>query len=238
MDELLGRSVPHSAQAEQAVIGSMLIDSRCVADVVEKLNADDFYIKINKDIYETVFSMFVYGNVIDPVTVLDQMKIRGVYTDNCEKYILDVMQLTPTAANVLEYAKIVSDRALLRRLGDTGDHIRSMVSDETGEADYILEAAEKEIYNLRNGRSVGGLLPVSSIMQNVFDSLSEAASSGSKIPGLSTGLPDLDRMILGLNKSDFILIAARPGMGKTSIALNIALYVGMTLKKNSCCFFP
>ena len=100
----------------------------------------------------------------------------------------------------------------------------------------MLEAAEQKIYLLRQGRNVGGLLPVSSVINNVFDTLSEYAASGSRIPGLSTGLPDLDRMLLGLNKSDFILIAARPGMGKTSIALNIALHVALVLKKTVAFF--
>lgn len=236
MDELLGRKTPYSAAAEQAVIGSMLIDIRCIPDVVEKLKADDFYLKLNRDIFETIFQMFAYAQTIDPVTVLDQMKVRGVYTDDTESYLAEVMRLTPTAANVLEYASIVSDRALMRRLADAADDINNMVYEGSGEADSVLEASEKKIYALRQGRNVGGLLPVSAVISNVFDSLSEAAASGRKIPGLSTGLPDLDRMILGLNKSDFILIAARPGMGKTSIALNIALYVAMTLKKTVAFF--
>ena len=126
--------------------------------------------------------------------------------------------------------------ALLRRLGETADEINNMVYEGSGEADTMLEAAERKIYALRQGRTVGGLMPVSMVVQTVFDQLSEAASSGNKIPGLPTGLPDLDRAILGLNKSELILIAARPGMGKTSIALNIALNVGMTLKKTVAIF--
>ena len=236
MEELLGRKTPHSAPAEQAVIGSMLIDPRCVPEVLEKLKADEFYIKLNRDIYETMYAMFSYGQTIDPVTVLDQMKVRGVYQDGNENYLAEIMRVTPTAANVLEYAAIVRDRALLRRLGETADEINNMVYEGSGEADTMLEAAERKIYALRQGRTVGGLMPISMVVQTVFDRLSEAASSGNKIPGLPTGLPDLDRTILGLNKSELILIAARPGMGKTSIALNIALNVGMTLKKTVAIF--
>ena len=236
MDELLGRKTPHSAPAEQAVIGSMLIDSRCIPEVLERLKADEFYIKLNHDIYETMYAMFSYGQTIDPVTVLDQMKVRGVYQDNCESYLAEVMRITPTAANVLEYAAIVRDRALLRRLSETADEINNMVYEGAGEAETMLEAAERKIYALRQGRNVGGLMPISSVVQNVFDSLSEAASSGSKIPGISTGLPDLDRTILGLNKSELILIAARPGMGKTSIALNLALHAAMNLGKTVAIF--
>ena len=236
MDELLGRKTPYSATAEQAVIGSMLIDPRCVPDVIEKVNTEDFYLKQNRDVFETIYQMFAYSQTIDPVMVIDQMKVRGVYDDNTESYLAEVMRLTPTAANVLEYAAIVRDRAMLRHLGEAADEINNMVYEGAGEADTVLEAAEQKIYLLRQGRNVGGLLPVSSVINNVFDTLSEYAASGSRIPGLSTGLPDLDRMLLGLNKSDFILIAARPGMGKTSIALNIALHVALVLKKTVAFF--
>ena len=227
MDELLGRKVPYSAPAEQAVIGSMLIDPRCVPEVLEKLKADEFYLPLNRSIYETIYAMFSYAQAIDPVTVLDQMKVRGVYQDNCEEYLAEIMRVTPTAANVLEYASIVRDRALLRRLGETADEINKMVYEGAGEADAMLEAAERRIYALRQGRSIGGLVPVSSVVQTVFDNLSEASASGKAIPGLSTGLADLDRVTLGLNRSELILIAARPGMGKTSIALNMALHAAL-----------
>ena len=227
MDELLGRKVPYSAPAEQAVIGSMLIDPRCVPEVLEKLKPDEFYLQLNRDIYETIYAMFSYSQAIDPVTVLGQMKVRGVYQDNCEEYLAEIMRVTPTAANVLEYAAIVRDRALLRRLGEAADEIGKMVYEGSGEAESMLENAERRIYALRQGRNVGGLMPVSSVVQNVFDQLAEAASSGNAIPGISTGLADLDRVTLGLNKAELILIAARPGMGKTSIALNMALHAAL-----------
>ena len=236
MEELKGHKIPYSAPAEQAVIGSMLINPACVPDVMERLRADELYIKLNRDIFETVSAMFSYGQIIDPVTVLDQMKIRGVYTDECDNYLAEVMRITPTASNVLEYAAIVRDRALLRRLGETADEIYEMIDDGSGEAETLLEAAERKIYALRQGRNVGGLMPISAVVQTVFDNLSEAAASGEKIPGLSTGLPDLDAKILGLNKSELILVAARPGMGKTSIALNMALNVAMTLHKTVAIF--
>ncbi len=236
MDELLGRKVPYSAPAEQAVIGALLIDPACVPDVLEHLKADDFYIRLNRDIYETIAAMFAYGQTVDPVTVLAQMRVRGVWQDNCESYMAEVMRVTPTAANVLEYAAIVRDRALLRRLGEAADEINAMVYEESGEADAVLEAAERKIYALRQGRSVGGLLPISQVVQNVFDEMSAAAASGSKIPGIPTGFPDLDSLILGLNSSELVLVAGRPGMGKTSIALNMALHIGMNERRTVAIF--
>ena len=97
MDELLGRRVPHSPEAEQAVIGSMLLDPRCIPGVLEKLKADEFYLKRNRDIFETIAGMFAYGQTVDPVTVLDQMKVRGVYEDGCDAYLIELLRLTPTA---------------------------------------------------------------------------------------------------------------------------------------------
>ena len=127
MEELLGRQAPHSATAEQAVIGSMLIDTRCIPDVIERLRGAEFYVKQNRDIFETIYAMFSYGQTIDPVTVLDQMKVRGVYTDASTEYIAELMRITPTAANVLEYATIVRDRALLRNLATAADEINNLV---------------------------------------------------------------------------------------------------------------
>lgn len=236
MEELLGRQAPHSASAEQAVIGSMLIDTRCIPDVIERLKGTEFYIQQNRDIFETIYSMFSYGQTIDPITVLDQMKTRGVFRETSTAYIAELMRITPTAANVLEYAAIVSDRALLRNLATAADEINTLVYEGTGEAENMLEAAERKIYALRQGRVVGGLVPISTVVQEVYSNLSEAASSGKKIPGLSTGLNDLDRYILGLNKGELILIAARPGMGKTSIALNIAMNVAKKSGKTVAVF--
>lgn len=236
MEELLGRQAPHSASAEQAVIGSMLIDTRCIPDVIERLKGAEFYIQQNRDIFETIYSMFSYGQTIDPITVLDQMKTRGVFRETSTAYIAELMRITPTAANVLEYAAIVSDRALLRNLATAADEINTLVYEGTGEAENMLEAAERKIYALRQGRVVGGLVPISTVVQEVYSNLSEAASSGKKIPGLSTGLNDLDRYILGLNKGELILIAARPGMGKTSIALNIAMNVAKKSGKTVAVF--
>lgn len=236
MEELLGRQAPHSASAEQAVIGSMLIDTRCIPDVIERLKGAEFYIQQNRDIFETIYAMFSYGQTIDPITVLDQMKTRGVFRESSTAYIAELMRITPTAANVLEYAAIVSDRALLRNLATAADEINTLVYEGTGEAENMLEAAERKIYALRQGRVVGGLVPISTVVQTVYSNLSEAASSGQKIPGLSTGLNDLDRFILGLNKGELILIAARPGMGKTSIALNIAMNVAKKSGKTVAVF--
>ena len=236
MDELLGKKIPYSSQAEQAVIGSMLIDPRCIAEIVKKLRADEFYVRANRDVYETILAMFSYGQTVDPVTVIDQMKVRGVYDENVPGYLAEIMRVTPTSANAMEYAAIIKDRALLRSISTVADEINAMVYEGSRAAEDVLEASEAKLHAVRENRGSGGLKEIRHVMQNVFDAMSEAAASGSRIPGLSTGLPDLDDLILGLNKSELVIIAARPGMGKTSIALNIALSVAMQQHKKVAIF--
>ena len=226
-DELRARQMPHSAEAERAVLGSMLIDARCVPEVIERLRGEDFYLKQNRDIFETIYSMFNFSQTIDPVTVLEQMKQNGVYDENTTgSYILQLMDTTPTAANVGEYVDIVRDKALLRRIGDLAGEMTSMVMEGGAGAQTVLEAAEKKIFSIRQGRAAQGLEHISSVILSVYQRLGELAASESAIPGLSTGLGDVDAAISGLNNSDLILLAARPGMGKTSMALNILLHAG------------
>ncbi|MBE6932058.1 MAG: replicative DNA helicase [Ruminococcaceae bacterium] len=223
MDELLQRQMPQSLEAEQAVLGAMLIDSRCINDVIGLLQPGEFYLQQNREIYETIYSMFHYSEVIDPVTVLDKMKERGVFTENSTSYLMQLMEITPTAANVKQYVQIVRDKALLRSISEAATDINESVYDGTGTARDILESAEKRIFALRKGNSGDSLEHIGTVLLKVFDHLTELAESGNAFPGLPTGLIDLDRKINGLNKSDLVLIAARPGMGKTSIALNITL---------------
>ena len=226
-EELLLKQLPHSVEAEQAVLGSMLIDARCVPDVIEQLRPDDFYLKQNKEIYETIYSMFNFSLTIDPVTVLENMRQNGVYDENISRnYILQLMDTTPTAANVKEYMGIMKDKTLLRRIAETAGDLTAMVQQGTDTGADMLDAAEQRIYAIRQGRANRGLTPISSVLIDVYDRLTELAANDSPIPGLSTGLIDLDTAISGLNKSDLILLAARPGMGKTSMALNILLHAG------------
>ena len=232
-EELLLKQLPHSVEAEQAVLGSMLIDSRCVPEVIDQLRPDDFYVKQNREIYETIYSMFNYSLTIDPVTVLENMKQNGVYDENTSRgYLLQLMDTTPTAANVKEYIGILKDKTLLRRVAETAGELTVLIQQGTETGQDVLEAAEQRIYAIRQGRAAQGLTPISQVLLDVYARLEELAASDSAIPGLSTGLTDLDRAISGLNKSDLILLAARPGMGKTSMALNILLEAGKKSGKN------
>ena len=224
---LLGRQMPHSLEAEQAVLGSMLIDADCVKDVMDKLQPEDFYIRQNREIFETIYTMFSYSKPVDGVTVAEEMQKNGTYDElTTRNYLVQLMEVTPTSANVMEYVAIVRSKALLRSLAKAAGEVLSMVQEGTGEAQAVLEAAEQRIYAIRQGRASQGLTHISGVILNVYERLNELAASDSAVPGLSTGLPDVDMAISGLNKSDLILLAARPGMGKTSFALNMLLHAG------------
>ena len=235
-EELLKRQQPQSLEAEQAVLGSILIDSRCVSDVVGLLRPEDFYLEQNREIYETIYTMFNFSQTIDPVTVLDKLKELGYHHDNSRDYILQLMEITPTAANVVRYANIVREKAMLRGLSQADTDITEMVYEEVGTASEMLESAEKKIYALRKGEHGDSLEHVGTVLHRVFDTLTELSQSDSPIPGLSTGLRDLDTKIHGLNKSDLVLIAARPAMGKSTFSLNIGMNVAKKYNKTVAIF--
>ena len=235
-EELLAKQPPQSLEAEQAVLGSILIDSRCVADIVGIITPEDFYLKQNREIFETIYTMFNYSQTIDPVTVLNKMKELGVYQDNSRDYILQLMEITPTAANATRYANIVREKAMLRGLAQAATDISETVYSEVGTAAEMLESAEKKIYALRKGEHGDSLEHVGTVLHRVFDTLTELSQSDSPIPGLSTGLRDLDTKIHGLNKSDLVLVAARPAMGKSTFSLNIGMNVAKKYNKTVAIF--
>ena len=235
-NELTALQVPHSLEAEQSVLGSILIDSRCVADVIGVVSPEDFYLQQNREIYETIYTMFNYSQTIDPVTVLEKMRQLGYYTDSSTDYIRQLMEITPTAANAVRYAGIVRDKSMLRALGTAAGNIGETVREQLGTPEEILENAEKQIYAIRKGERGDSLEHVGTILHKVFARLTELSESDSAIPGLSSGLMDLDAKINGLNKSDLLLVAARPAMGKTAFGLNIALNVAKNTGKTVAIF--
>ena len=237
MDELLSRQLPQAVEAEQAVIGSMLIDPSCIPEVIELLRPEDFYAEENRRIFETIFSMFTDSIRIDAVTVLNELKMNGLYDDaGGRAYLAQLMDVTPTAAGVREYAHIIRDKSMLREIAAAGADIQAIAYEGAGEASDIAEVAEQKIYAVRHGREVQGLSPIKSIIMDVYNRLDELSQSESGLPGLPTGFHDLDRRLTGLNKSDLILIAARPGMGKTAFALNVALYAAKHTNKDVVLF--
>ena len=227
MDELLAYQLPHSTEAEQSVLGAMLIDEGCIPLVIERLRPEDFYLRQNRELYESIYKMFNFSQKIDLVTILEQLRQSGNYNEQTSAaYLKQLMEITPTSANVSLYIDIVRDKALLRRLSLACGDIEAQVREGKEEGSALLELAEQRIYALREGPGITGLEPLSGIVPSLLERLGELAASGDQLPGISTGLKVLDRALTGLNKSDLIILAARPGMGKTSMALNMALHAG------------
>ena len=236
-EDLLLRQMPHSLEGEQAVLGSMLIDAECIKDVMDKLQPTDFYLRQNREIFETIYSMFTYGKPVDGITVAEEMQRSGTYDENVTRnYLVQLMEITPTSANVMEYVKIVRDKALMRSVAQAASEITAMVQEGVGAAPDMLEAAEQKIFAIRRGHGSRDMVPVRQVLPDVMDRLSEMSESENHLPGLSTGLSAVDAKITGLNKSDLLLLAARPGMGKTSFALNVALNVAKGSQKTVAVF--
>jgi len=237
MDELLLRAMPHSTEAEQAVLGSMLIDADCVKDVMERLRPEDFYLRQNRDVFETIHHMFLYSHPIDGVTVAQEMESTGVASEGTRSYLAQLMEVTPTSANVLEYVKIVEDKALMRQVATTAADITAMVQEGVGSAQDMLESAEQKVYAIRRDQSAQGMVTVGSVLPDVMQRLTELMESGGNvIAGIPTGLSELDRKINGMGKSHLMILAARPGMGKTSMALNMALNAAKASDKTVAIF--
>ena len=236
-DDILNRQPPQSLEAEQAVLGAMLIDSRCVSEVVGILRPEDFFLKQNQELYETIYLMFNFGQAVDLVTVIDQLKQNGYYDAQATPaYLRQLMEITPTAANVRYYADIVRDKAILRSLSKAADDINGDVFRGEGTTSDILTNAERRIFSISRGNADEALERIGTVMSRLFTHLYELSKSSSEFPGHSTGLRALDRKINGLNNSDLIIVAARPGMGKTTIALNMVSNVAKKTGKTVAFF--
>ena len=220
--ELLIRQVPHSIEAEQAVLGSIVIDPACVPTVLGMLSPDDFYIDVHKMIYETVVAMFTMGKKIDYVTILDEIKMSGNKGKVDRDFFLKLVETTPTSANVEQYADIVRGKSMLRDLQSVSSEIMELTKNEQEEPQNVAELAEQKVYSVRQGREIKGLISLKSAIKDVYDTLDELALHPGQIPGVTTGFSSIDNFIGGLNKGELVLLAARPAMGKTSMVLNMA----------------
>jgi len=231
MDDLLTRQIPYSAEAEQAVLGSVLIDPEKTGDLMELLTPSDFYLETNRIIFETISDLFTAGKTVDPVVLLDELIFRGHGSKVNRDYFMQLIDSTPTAANIKEYASIVRGKSMLRELQGVADDIIESTRSQQEDPQTVADLAEQRIYAVRQGREVKSFTPVSEAIKSVYSNLDELASAPGQLPGLPTGIRELDNYIGGLNKSDLILLAARPGMGKTAFAMNMALNAAKKTRK-------
>ena len=232
-------NLPYSAEAEQAVLGAIIIDNAMFDTVLDYVKSSDyFYVSLHKLIFSVMQEMMNFGKAIDFVTLLDKLKQNSGFEEATGKtYLVDLIDNCPAPSNAESYAKIVADKYKLRKLITAS---REIIDDATAAEDdptVLLDSAEQRIFDIRSGSEKGGLERLSAVLLQTFerlDSLNRDADES--VRPVSTGIGDLDRVITGLNRSDLIILAARPGMGKTSFALNIARNVACQSKKTVAFF--
>jgi replicative DNA helicase len=222
---------PQNLAAEQSVIGSMLLDKNAVIRVIESLRPDSFYRDAHRFIYEAVLELFDRGEPVDLVTVTEALRKSGkLDAVGGSVYIADLINSVPTSANVEYYARIVEEKAVLRRLIEAGTKIVSDAFNQPDDVDQILDSAEKVIFDIALKRVREGFHRIDSVIKRVLDKIDSLYGKKEAITGTPTGYPDLDQLTAGFQNSDLIIIAARPAVGKTAFALNIAQNVAIKYK--------
>lgn len=233
------RELPHSIEAEQSVIGAVLADPAVLPLVVEKIKPEYFYNDNHKAIFSIILTMFSTGAPIDIITVLNEAEKQHIFESNMEgkRYLAEIANTLPSTANIESYCKIVADKYLIRSLGHAARTILEDIQSGEHDSQLLLDAAEQKIYDIRQGRDVQGLTPLKIAINEAYDRIGKIAGPDKeKYIGARTGFALLDTITSGLNKSDLIIIAARPGMGKTSFAMNIATNVARRAQKDVVTF--
>ena len=222
-------------EAEQSVLGAILINPRAVLDAVSILHPSDFYLPQNAAIFEAVYELFSAGDVVDSVTISERLRQSGHYDpDTTPQYLLYLAEFTPSSANTQRYARIVYEKAMLRALISASEQIAQNCMAEAGEFSLLMDQAEQLIYDLSHGRRINEMRPIAEVVDEAYTRISELFNGNRELGGIPSGFSELDAKIGGLSRSDLILIAARPGIGKTSLALNIASHVALKEKKGRC----
>ena len=231
--ELAGVNLPYSLDAEQSVLGAILLDGNAnMPKASAKLHPEHFYVKVHTDIYTVMMQMFAASDNIDVVTVLENCMKNNVFESQEEgrNYLVKLMETVPSISSIDRYIEIVEDKYTRRLLISIAGDILENANEGQTDTAALLELAEKRIYDIRNENQVKGLTRLNAVIVGILNELSELCANPDKqgIQGLKSGFPSLDKYIHGLNKSDLLIVAARPGMGKTSMALNLALNVART----------
>lgn len=238
--DLEGGRLPYSVEAEQAVLGSVIIDPKCLNEIAVQMKTEYFYIPQHREIYSAMSAMYELSQTIDFVSLLEKLKSDGVYDEAGGKaYLTQLVQTVPSAANVLTYVAIIRERYYARALMTAAQDIIKDVNENEMDSGRLLDKAEQRIFEIRQGREISGLTHIKSVIENeTYDRLSKMADPETRADyiGIPCGIGDLDKMITGLNKSDLIILGARPGMGKTSFALNIVRNVAVNTGKTVCFF--
>ncbi|MBQ1291328.1 MAG: replicative DNA helicase [Lachnospiraceae bacterium] len=236
-EEAIRRIMPHNLEAESAVIGSMLMDQEAIQAAAEILTAEDFYSRQYGVMFETICELNRDGMAVDPVTLQNRMHEKNLPPETYSNEVLQAMvaQVT-TTANVESYARIVADKAMMRRLVRAGEEMANSAYAEQEPIQTLLEKAEKQVFDLSQKRNASDFLPISEIVVRAINRISEVSKVKGNVTGIASGFHDLDQMTAGFQPSDLILLAARPSMGKTAFVLNVASYVTLRLEKSLAIF--
>lgn len=228
-DAVIKRIMPNSQEAEQSVIGSMLMDQEAVILVSEKLNEDDFYNPRFRVLFAAMIELYRAGSPVDLVTLTERLKANNVAEEiGSIEFISSIIASVPTSANVRYYADIVVQKSFMRKLIRTTENITNRCYQDSADIDELIEDTEREVFHLVNSHTTSEeFTPINEIALETLENIQSAAMNTGSVTGISTGFRDLDYRTAGLQPSDLILIAARPSMGKTAFALNIAEYVAM-----------
>lgn len=231
------RSLPCALEAEQSVLGAILIDPNCFSDLTDIIRREDFYLAEHGEIFDAMYDLFAKNREIDLVTLIDTLVSRGVYNEEeSKKYIKIIAETVPSASNVLDYAQIVKDKSLLRSLIAASDEIRDMAFSAQGNVKDIIDSAEQKVFSIAQGSEVRGFVHIREAISRTYARLDLLAKDKAAASGTPTGYSALDRTLVGLGEGDLVLVGARPGMGKTSFAMNIAANIAKSAKKNVCVF--
>lgn len=233
------QNLPYNLEAEQSVLGAVLVDSSCLAVVLDELRPESFYRQEHAGIFEIMVRLFTTAQPIDYVTVLDHVRREDIFADEgaAKVYLAQLLQIVPSTGNVAAYAKIVQEKYLIRSLMLAAREIIENSQGAQEDAQLLMDSAEQKIFEIRSGRDSSRLIRIDSIILEVYDRLQRLSGDDKKdLLGVPTGFSALDQVMTGLNKSDLILVAARPAMGKTSFALNIATNVATKARKKVAIF--
>ena len=238
VDTSLQRKVPFSLIAEQSLLGSVLIDPEAFNQIADMVSSTDFYLEEHQQIFNAMHELFIASSDIDTVTLLDLLIRHGAYDDKnrATQYLRSLVDVVPSSLNIKDYARIIKDKSVLRQLIEVCGGISDVAYSEQDSVAHILDDAENKIFAIAQGRDTRNFRHIQEIIGSVYAHLSELKANGDESQGLSTGFSGLDRVLAGMGKSDLILVGARPGMGKTSFALNIASNVAEKTGKAVCIF--
>ncbi len=236
-EAVLKRVLPHSIEAEQSVIGSMIMNKDAIVTASEILCGDDFYSRQYGIIFDSMVELNDRGEVVDLITLQNKLKEKDLPPEvSSLEFVKELLSMVPTSANVEYYAKIVADKSMLRRLIRVNEDIANKCYAGKDELEILLEDTEKQIFKLIQSRNTGDYVPIRQVVLNAMDKIEQASKTSGTVTGIPTGFIDLDYKTAGMHPSDLILIAARPSMGKTAFVLNIAQHVAFKEKQTVAIF--